>query len=435
MRNLYVLAIVAVVGVTIGGASIWRPRELPADPLHAPTLGVLYAAPVERVETHVLENGQTISAVLARAAINGSELAEVLLGLREHFNPRRLAGGVEITVRRWARDDSPRAVEVRVNADTTVRLVRDDLGWAGHLMLTPVDVDTMYGAGVIEAGRTLYEAIVNDIDSPLSAPERSQLVYALAEIYEYKLDFTREIQPGDRYRIVYEREARPDGSARDRRILAAEIRNGGRTYSAVWFDADEDVRGYYDAEGRPLRTGFSLYPVDFPRITSNFNPRRYHPILGVHRAHLGTDFGARSGTPVQTTADGTVVFAGYSGGYGNMVRIRHMNGYETRYAHLSRFGKGIRAGTRVKQKQVVGYVGRTGLATAPHLHYELRKEGRAINARTAKLPAAPPLAPSYRARFSSVAAERLALLEAQGRPLYATQVPAARPKRADEDGF
>lgn len=416
-----VLALGAIVALSLGGMSVWRPRPAPPDVLTAPLLDAVYAAPVERVETHVLASGETISGVLARAAITGAEMADLLLSLREHLNPRRLANGSEVTVRRWVRDDSPRAVEVRVNADTTVRLLRDDLGWTGGVMVTPVNLDTVYAAGTIEAGRTLYDAMVYDEASTLPPGERVQLVYALAEIYEYKLDFSREIQPGDKYRLVYEREARPDGSARGRRILVAEIENQSKPFAAVWFDSNDDVRGYYDREGRPLRTGFSRYPVDFPRITSNFSTSRFHPILGIYRAHLGTDFGASSGTPVRSTADGTIVFAGASGGYGNMVRIRHMSGYETRYAHLSKFASGVRAGTRVRQKQVIGYVGKTGLATAPHLHYELRKEGRAINLRTASLPDAPPLPPAQLGPFSRIAAERLVLLDDVTRRYYAAQ--------------
>src|SRR5690606_25861737 len=130
---------------------------------------------------------------------------------------------------------------------------------------------------------------------------------------------------------------------------------------------------YYDEKGGSLRRGFTRYPIEFARVTSRFNPNRKHPVLGVNRAHLGTDIGARTGTPVRSTADGTVTFAGKQGGYGNMVIVRHANGYTTRYAHLSRFAAGMRAGRKVALKETIGYVGQTGLATGPHLHYELRK--------------------------------------------------------------
>jgi murein DD-endopeptidase MepM/ murein hydrolase activator NlpD len=236
------------------------------------------------------------------------------------------------------------------------------------------------------------------------------LVYRLADVYEFQVDFSHEIQPGDRYRFVYERERRPDGTARSQRIIAAELVNRGEVMPAIWYSEGGDLEGYYDLEGKPLATGFSRYPVAY-RITSNFSTRRYHPVLGIYRAHYGTDFGAPAGTPVHATADGTVIFAGRNGSYGNLVKIRHMSGYETRYAHMRAFAKGIRAGVRVKQKQVIGYVGMTGLATGVHLHYELRHNGQPINARTAKLPTAPPLPADHLERYRLIATESMALLE------------------------
>lgn len=431
MTSYRSMAFIALAVASLGVLTWFQPGAQAADPAKAPTLEAMYAAPVETVETHVLSRGETLSDVLMRAAFTGGELAEVLLNLREHVNPRRLADGVEITIRRWSRNEEPRTVEVRVNADSTVRLVRQDYGWNGRIVETPVVLDTVYVAGEIEKGRTLYEALVYDEDSSLLPAERVRLVHHLAEVYEFKLDFTREIQPGDTYRLVYERERRPDGSARSRRILVSELMNQNIQYSAIWFDAGTDARGYYDAEGKPLRTGFSRYPVAFPRITSRFNPNRYHPILKTTRAHTGTDFGASTGTPVRATADGTIVFAGTSGGYGRLIRIQHSNGYETRYAHLSRYGKGIRSGIKVKQGQEIGYVGSSGLATAPHLHYELRRGGAAMDAMRARLPDAPPLGPTHLPQFLALADVRHQLLfEASQRYLA---LRAARPTRLAED--
>ncbi|MGH7506717.1 MAG: M23 family metallopeptidase, partial [Longimicrobiales bacterium] len=324
-----VLALLLIAVISLGAITMWEPRP-EVNPALAPELGTLYAAPVERIETHVLRRGETLTGILARAAFSGQEMADLLMGLRQHMNPRRLTNGVEITVRRWARDDATRAIDVRVNADSTVRLTRDVMGWIGQIMITPTAFDTVFAAGTIEQGRTLYEALVMDESSTLPPAERVQLVYALAEIYEFRLDFTREIQPGDSYRLVYEREARPDGTARSRRILAAEVTNAGQVYTAVYF-ASGDSDSYYDEAGKSLRTGFSRYPVKYG-ITSSFNRRRYHPILGIYRAHLGTDFGAPKGAEANSTADGTVTFAGRNGGYGNLVKIRHAYGYETRYA-------------------------------------------------------------------------------------------------------
>jgi murein DD-endopeptidase MepM/ murein hydrolase activator NlpD len=410
MPNPYrILALAGIAAVSLGGVTVFQPPAVEPVAESAPRLSVMYAAPVERVETHVLGSGQTRSGALAQARITGQDVADVLLGMRQHLNPRRLTAGSEVTVRRWSDTNSPRAVEVRVNADSTIRLVRQDIGWDGEVVITPTVIDTVFAGGVI--GSTLYESIVLDEQSQLPIADRRSLVWEIASVYEYQLDFTREIQPGDEYRVVYEREVRPDGTARSRKILAAEMVTRGKTFPAIWFDGSSEVRGYFDDEARPLAVGFSRYPVAFPRITSNFNPNRYHPVLKTRRAHQGTDFGAPTGTPIMSTANGTVTFAGVNGGYGNMIEIRHFNGYTTRYAHLSRFASGIRVGTRVSQKDVIGFVGATGLATAPHLHYELRINGRAVDARTAKLPDTPPIPGALREQFRGIAADRSALLE------------------------
>jgi murein DD-endopeptidase MepM/ murein hydrolase activator NlpD len=433
MKNpIRLLLLGLIISLSMGAMSAWQPAAIP-DPESAPVLTTLYAAPVEQVETHVLARGETLSGLLAKASITGGEQSGLLFALSQFQSPRRISAGAEVTVRRWIYNGAPRAVELRLNADSTLRLARDDMGWDGVVLLTPTEIDTVYAAGRIESGRTLYEALVHDETSRLPAAERVQLVLALADVYQYQVDFTREIQPGDTYRLVYEREARPDGTARNRRILAAELVNNGRQFAAFWFDDGDDYSGYYDETGKSLRNGFLRYPVPY-RITSSFSLRRYHPILGVHRAHQGTDFGAPHGSPVRVTADGTVTFAGVNGGYGNVIDVRHQGGYTTRYAHLSRFGTGIRVGARVKQEQVIGYVGATGLATGPHLHYELRHNGRAINAATADLPKGPPISDKLRPVFEQLKAERVALLDrTTPAARYARSGPA--PIRRDADGI
>lgn len=427
MANPYKIASLALIAaVSVGALAIAEPE--PTDPESAPVMGVLYAAPVEDVETHIIGSGETLTGVLTQAKIGGQELADLMLGLRQHLNPRRLSTGAEVTVRRWSDTNAARSVEVRLNRDTTVRLAKNEYGWQSDVVVTPTVVDTVYAAGHIESGRTLYEALYLDDSSPLPPAERIQLVYGLAEIFEYKLDFTREIQPGDSYRLVYEREVRPDNTARGRRILSAEIINEGRAYTAIYFDDGRDTRGYYDPKGRALRAGFSKYPVEYPRITSRFKSSRYHPILGIYRAHLGTDLGAARGTKVYSAANGVVTFAGRNAGYGNMIEIRHMNGYTTRYAHLNGFAKGIRKGTRVSQKDLIGYVGMTGLATAPHLHYELRKNGSPIDARTAKLPDGETLPSQKMLAFTPLSQARLALLD-RANGIAVAQKPAAPSRR------
>jgi len=402
--------LIVIGGLSLAAMNVLEPRTSIDNRDTAPLLGPIYAAPVEEVQTHALRRGETLSGVLARMSIAGGELHQLLGAVRERSNMRSMNEGTEITVRRWSGNNEARAVEVRLNADSTLRVTRVSMGWSTDVIITPTVVDTVFVAGQIDAGRSLYESIAYDSTLNLPAAERIRLVAELASIYEYKLDFAHEIQPGDRFALAYEREARPDGTARSRRILVSRIDNQGKRFDAIYFK-HKDIQGYYDLEGASLKRGFKRYPVDYVRITSSFAPNRYHPILKVNRAHLGTDFGAPTGTKVKATGEGTIVTAGRSGGYGNLVEIRHINGYTTRYAHLSRFGPGIRAGKRVQADDVIGYVGATGLATAPHLHYELRQNGKPIDSRSAKLPGAPPMPVAYQDDFRVLMRDRLALLE------------------------
>ena len=409
-KQLKAAPLLLIGAVSIGAMAVMQPKTPMLDPSEAPTLEPVVVPAPEHVETHVIKRGETLTGVLTRASLAGADLAEVLLVSAEHINPRRLSSGAEVTVRKGTVTGTPRSIEMRLNADTTVVLARNEVGWRSSLQVTPVVVDTVYVAGEIDAGTTLYESLVLDETINLPAAERVQLASELGSIYAYTIDFSREIQPGDSYQIAYEREARPDGTARSRRILIGEVVNQGKSYSAIYFKRGS-IDGYYGADGKSLRLGFRRNPLDFMRVTSTFAAKRYHPILGIYRAHLGTDYGAAHGTPVYAVADGTVAGAGRDGGYGNVVTIRHHSGYTSRYAHLSRFGSKIRPGTRVKQNDIIGYVGATGLATGPHLHYELRMNGRPVNSRTVKLPGAPPLPSDYRAEFRQLASERIALLE------------------------
>ena len=428
-RRLAVLGLVGAGLLTLGSISVWETAPLEPAPWNAPVLDAVYAPPVEELETHVMRRGETLSGMLARSSITGGEMSEVLLALREFMNPRSLVPGVEITLRRRPESGDVRGMDVQLNADTLVHLARDPIaGWMGELVVTPTVRDTLYVAGTIEAGRTLFEALVYDDELDVPASEKYALVAELAKIYAYQIDFAHEIQPGDDYRFVVERDARPDGSTRWRRILAAVVTNRDRAMPAVHFALDERDSGYYDLEGRSLVLAFSRYPLDYVRITSTFAPNRYHPILQRSRPHLGTDFGASAGTPVRATGAGTVSFASVSGGYGNLVKIRHHDGYETRYAHLRAFASGVRAGRRVQQGEIIGYVGATGLATAPHLHYEFRRNDQPMDVRTVRLPGAPPIPGGRRNEYDAIAAERMALLEragAAGAPMLAVRDGAA----------
>jgi len=195
----------------------------------------------------------------------------------------------------------------------------------------------------------------------------------LTEIFGSDIDFHRELQKGDEFKVVYEDLTLEGRSARSGRVLAVEFVNNNKPYKAYWFTPSGNrAAGYYNEEGRSLKKSFLRSPLAFSRISSGFTPRRFHPIQKRWKAHNGVDYAAPTGTPIMATASGTVKFSGWQNGYGNFVEIQHHSGYSTAYAHLSRFAKGVRVGQKVEQGDVIGYVGATGWATGPHLHYEFR---------------------------------------------------------------
>jgi murein DD-endopeptidase MepM/ murein hydrolase activator NlpD len=229
---------------------------------------------------------------------------------------------------------------------------------------------------------SLYQAFdTQGNDSLLSPEDRVRAAWDLADVFAWQVDFSRDIRPGDSFRVLVERQVSEYEETRYSRVLAADMVIGGTAYTAFRWTAPDSGSGFYDAEGRALRRAFLLAPVPFRRISSSLSPGRLHPILGVIRKHEGIDFAAAPGTPVVAAGDGVVARSEWSGGYGNLIEIRHPKGIVTRYGHLQAFANGIAPGVRVAQGEVIGYVGETGLATGPHLHYEFRVNGVARDPR------------------------------------------------------
>ncbi len=220
----------------------------------------------------------------------------------------------------------------------------------------------------------------------------------IADIFGGDIDFQRDLRKGDRFSVVYEMLFNQGLPVRAGRILAAEFVNNGKTSRAIWYEG-KDGQGYYTAEGKNIRKAFLRSPLEFSRITSGFTYSRFHPIHKTWRAHKGVDYGAPIGTRVKATGDGIVEFVGKRGGYGNLVVLRHQGRYTTYYGHLNGFAAGMRKGMRISQGDIIGYVGRTGWATGPHLHYEFRINDVHQNPLAITLPGAPPLAPQQMAEF------------------------------------
>lgn len=260
-------------------------------------------------------------------------------------------------------------------------------------------------AGTIE--RSLFD---DGQDAGLS----DRLIMELAEIFGWDIDFVVDLRPGDSFVVLYEEKYWQAEKVSDGDILAAEFVNQGRVYRAIGLRGDDGRMQYYSPDGFSLKRDFLRTPVKFSRVSSVFSNSRYHPVLKTWRAHHGVDYDAPIGTPVRATAGGRITAVGWNGGYGNMVAIRHAGPYSTLYAHLARYRPGLRAGQRVEQGEVIGYVGRTGLATAPHLHYEIQVNGVHRDPLTFELPlsARMPISHHLHQMFQQDAADWIAKLEA-----------------------
>ena len=269
----------------------------------------------------------------------------------------------------------------------------------------PLETRTQFASGEIRY--SLFGA-TDDAGLPDSVANR------LADIFAGDIDFHRDLRRGDRFALVFESIMHQGRLLRSGRILAAEFVNQGKRHRAFWFEDKDGKGGYYNAEGKTLRKAFLRSPLEFSRITSGFSNARFHPILQQWRAHRGVDYGAPAGTRVKSTADGVVDFVGVQGGYGKVLLLRHQNRYTTLYGHLSAFAAGLKKGARVTQGDVIGYVGATGWATGPHLHYEFRNNGIFQNPLVVALPSAPALSAQQLAQFAGAAAPLSRQLDAVG---------------------
>lgn len=288
-------------------------------------------------------------------------------------------------------------------------------GFAAEFLDHPVEVRRARVTGRITS--SFYAA-------GLAAGLADGTIMRLAGIYAWDIDFALDIRADDWFAVVYEEIWQDGEKLRDGEIVAAEFSNQGRSYRAVRF-ADEDGRPrYYTPEGDSMRKAFLRAPVDFTRVSSNFNPNRLHPVLKTRRPHQGVDYAARTGTPIMAAGDGRVISAGVNGGYGKAVVLQHGGNVTTLYAHMSRIAPGMRAGRKVRQGEIIGYVGMTGLASGPHLHYEYRVNGVHKNPRTVELPKADPVPAARRAEFVAATLPLVAELEGLG----PTRLAAADPQ-------
>lgn len=389
----------AVLGGVLIGACQFATTRLPepvADAAVTARVQVRPPAPLRQLDLTV-RNGDSLSRLFAAHGLSAYDLESILMLGGPTARLVALRPGDTVRVRARA-NGSIVALAAEVDETTWLEIERIPRGFAARTVERPIERRIVYAHGEIDS--SLFASAV---DAGLSGA----LTMALAGVFGYDIDFIQDLRRGDRFAVMYEQLWRDGEKLRDAAILAATFTNDGRELAAVrWTRADGRAE-YFGPDGASMRKALTRNPVDFTRVSSGFSNARRHPILNRVRAHQGVDYAAPAGTPVRAAGDGKVVFRGQRGGYGNAVVIQHGATYSTLYGHLALFGRGIAVGNRVVQDQVIGYVGKTGLATAPHLHYEVLVNGVHRNPRTVVLPDAAPLAAAERAAFAVEAAARL----------------------------
>ncbi len=411
------LRLVLAILILTGAAAAARSHHWPWPRLSdkRPALAAASVLPVGPTEPAFIETldtlrrGETFGALLNRNRITGLDISQ--FDEATALDPKRLRPGLVFAIGRTKVDTDPSRIQVQVSAERLVTFTRSDTGWEAGSQEIPWTAETIRLEGQID--NSLYEALDAQVsDAQFDAGNRVRLAWDLADVFAWQVDFTRDIHPGDHYVVLCERLVSPDGEARFGRIIASDLTISGKRLTAVRFDS-AGALAFFDPDGNSLRRAFLRAPVEFRRISSSFARARFHPILGRWRRHEGTDYSAAPGTPVMAAGDGVVLRAGYSGGYGNLIELRHRNDITTRYGHLRGFARGIHAGARVIQGEVIGFVGSTGLATGPHLHYEFRVNGVAQDSRRLNLGTGAAVAAALRPAFERERDRVLGLLRAE----------------------
>jgi murein DD-endopeptidase MepM/ murein hydrolase activator NlpD len=390
------------------------PADVPTEPVLPPAVvAAEQPAPPPEPEYQTLkltiQKGDTLDGLFRKNRLNIGHLAAIakLEEARQRF--RRLKPGDTFEIRH---DDGDLiSLYSKLDLTSALSIERGADGFAAEIVERPVETRMRKAYGVIDS--SLFEA---GADAGLT----DRTVMNVAGIFAWDVDFVLDIRVGDNFYVLFE-EIWQDGEyVTDGEIVAAEFNNNGRTHRAIRFIDDTGRSDYFTPEGLSVRKAFMRAPVDFTRISSNFNPRRRHPILNTIRAHRGVDYAAPRGTPIKAAGDGKVIFRGTKSGYGKTVILQHGGNITTLYAHMSNFAAKAPLGSRVVQGQTIGFVGATGLATANHLHYEYRLNGVHRNPRTVALPQADPIADKYRDAFHTRAAPILEELEQFKRTQLAT---------------
>ncbi|HLU68991.1 MAG TPA: peptidoglycan DD-metalloendopeptidase family protein [Kofleriaceae bacterium] len=378
-----------------------------------------------------VQSGDSLGAILQREGLTAPEANQLIRALAEHMDMRSIKVGQPY---RMHFDDAGRLTEFEFHLSRTLK-VRAVRGASGELTAEKIQAETRLEE--VEIGGTIEGSLYMTMKR---AGEDTSLVPFFVDVFAYDLNFYIDTHPGDTYRIIVEKEYLNGEFLRYGRVLAAEYSGKAGTYRAFWWQPPGASEGkYFDEKGRSVERTFLKTPLKYARISSRFNPRRMHPILHVRRGHYGVDYAAPSGTPVWAAAAGKIVFRGRRGGAGNCVIVKHDNGYQTTYMHLSKFRKGQKVGQRVRPKDVIGYVGMTGLATGPHLHFSVKANGRYVDPLKMKMSRGAGVAKKDRAAFEQHIGgwvTRLAAVPVTSEPAatLASDEPAAEEPAASGSG-
>ncbi len=362
---------------------------------------------VEKIETITIKKGDTLSTLFSKRGLN-TELHKIMqLGDKvkelKSVHPNQ-------KLHFYLQDENLVGVELETSVNRRLKVVKQEQNYQADEVVRDFETRTQVASSTIENSLFLAGRRTGLSDA---------LIMELANMFGWDIDFALDIRTGDQFSVIYEEKYLDGEKIKDGSIIAAKFVNAGESYRAVRYTDSNGNTDYYSQDGRSMRKPFLRTPVDFARISSVFNLKRKHPILNKIRAHKGVDYAAATGTPIKASGNGKIVHHGTKGGYGRTIIVKHGSSYSTLYAHMHKYAKNTQVGKRVKQGQIIGYVGKSGLATGPHLHYEFRVNGVHRNPLTVKLPDASPLPKSEMARFKSATAKQFAHLD-----LYSSTVLA-----------
>jgi len=380
-------------------SSLLLPRTAVAEPLAIDFDQGLVPAANSFFREERFQRGDTLSTLLMRLGVSSEDTQRILRTQARFLNSLRAGTTVHAEV---GAEGTLVALTYAPGKDVLATIERDGKGFKAYESRLDLTPHTVLKSGTIRS--SLFAAADN-------AGVADGIAIQMAEVFGGDIDFHRDLRKGDRFSVVYEVLYNEGRAVRAGRLLGAEFVNAGKSYRAVWFaGADGGKGGYYTPDGKNLRKAFLRSPLEFSRVTSGFG-MRMHPIMQQWRAHRGIDYAAPAGTRIRSVGDGVVEFSGRQGGYGNMVILRHSGQYTTAYAHMTRIAQNLHRGSRIAQGDTVGYVGQTGWATGPHLHFEFRIAGEARNPLAVAMPAALPVAANDLPAFNTATAPLVAQLD------------------------